>query len=115
MTTLSGSRDTIFVGQILESKQHPNADRLMLATVDYGVGEPMTIITGAPNLKPGDSGQKVAFATLGSILIDPYADGFKTMKLKSGKIRGITIRGHGLFGARTGHFRRARGHHHPAR
>ena len=53
----------------------------------------MTIITGAPNLKPGDSGQKVAFATLGSILIDPYADSFKTMKLKSGKIRGITSEG----------------------
>ncbi|HEY52635.1 MAG TPA: phenylalanine--tRNA ligase subunit beta [Caldilineae bacterium] len=86
-------RDKIFVGQIVESRKHPNADRLILATVDYGAGEPMTIITGAPNLKPGDSGQKVAFATLGSVLIDPYADHFKTMRLKSGKIRGIRSEG----------------------
>ncbi|RME80646.1 MAG: phenylalanine--tRNA ligase subunit beta [Caldilineae bacterium] len=86
-------RDKIFVGQILESRKHPNADRLLLATVDYGAGEPMTIITGAPNLKPGDSGQKVAFATLGAVLVDPYADNFKTMKLKPSKIRGIRSEG----------------------
>ncbi|NOZ73463.1 MAG: phenylalanine--tRNA ligase subunit beta, partial [Chloroflexi bacterium] len=86
-------RDKIFVGQILESKKHPNADRLLLATVDYGAAKPMTIITGAPNLKPGDHGQKVAFATIGAILIDPYADHFKTMKLKAGKIRGIQSEG----------------------
>ena len=85
--------DKIFVGQILESKKHPNADRLILATVDYGADVPMTIITGAPNLKPGDRGQKIAFATIGAILIDPYADHFKTMRLKAGKIRGITSEG----------------------
>ncbi|NOZ51299.1 MAG: phenylalanine--tRNA ligase subunit beta [Chloroflexi bacterium] len=86
-------RQKIFVGQILESRKHPNADRLILATVDYGADTPMTIITGAPNLKPGDRGQKVAFATIGAILIDPYAEHFKTMRLKAGKIRGITSEG----------------------
>ncbi len=90
---IAWERDKIFVGRIVESQKHPNADRLILATVDYGAGDPMTIITGAPNLKPGDSGQKVAFATLGALLIDPYADSFKTMKLKSSKIRGITSEG----------------------
>ncbi len=86
-------RDKVFVGQILESRRHPNADRLLLATVEYGAEQPMTIITGAPNLQPGDRGQKVAFATIGATLIDPYADHFKTMRLKSGKIRGIRSEG----------------------
>jgi len=90
---IAWARDAIFVGQILETAQHPNADRLLLATVDYGAGAPMTIITGAPNLSPGDSGQKVAFAVIGATLIDPYAEGFKTMKLKPGKIRGIQSEG----------------------
>lgn len=86
-------RDKLFVGQILETRRHPNADRLLLATVDYGRGEPMTVITGAPNLQPGDAGQKVAFATLGAVLVDPYAAEFKTMKLKPAKIRGIESQG----------------------
>ncbi len=85
--------DKLFVGQILETVRHPNADRLLLATVDYGHGDPMTIITGAPNLQPGDAGLKIAFATLGATLVDPYADGFKTMKLKPNKIRGIESQG----------------------
>ena len=53
----------------------------------------MTIITGAPNLQPGDSCVKIAFATIGAMLIDPYADSFKTMTLKAGKIRGIQSEG----------------------
>lgn len=85
--------DKLFVGQILETSRHPNADRLLLATVDYGQNQPMTIITGAPNLQPGDAGLKIAFATLGATLVDPYAEGFKTMKLKPNKIRGIESQG----------------------
>ncbi|MBX7237322.1 MAG: phenylalanine--tRNA ligase subunit beta [Caldilineales bacterium] len=85
--------DKLLVGQILETSRHPNADRLLLATVDFGQGQPMTIITGAPNLAPGDAGLKIAFATLGATLVDPYADGFKTMKLKPNKIRGIESQG----------------------
>ena len=90
---IAWERDKLFVGQILESRRHPNADRLLMATVDYGAGQPMTIITGAPNLNPGDSGMKIAFATLGATLVDPYAEGFKTMKLKPSKIRGIESQG----------------------
>ncbi len=86
-------RDKLFVGQIVETRRHPNADRLLLATVDYGHGAPMTIITGAPNLQPGAAGVKVAFATLGATLVDPYAPEFKTMKLKPAKIRGIESQG----------------------
>ncbi len=90
---LPWERDKIFVGEILKTERHPNADRLLLATVAYGGDKPMTIITGAPNLKVHDSGLKVAFATIGATLIDPYASGYKTFKLKAGKIRGIRSEG----------------------
>ena len=86
-------REKIFVGEVVRVEKHPNADRLTLVTVDYGAEEPLTVVTGAPNLKPGDSGQKVAFATAGAMLIDAYSDTFKTKKLKPGKIRGILSQG----------------------
>jgi len=90
---LGWERDKIFVGEIIRTERHPDADRLLLATVEYGGDKPMTIITGAPNLRPGDSMLKVAFATIGARLVDPYADSYKTMTLKAGKIRGIQSEG----------------------
>ena len=86
-------RDKIFVGKVLEVRPHPNADRLVLATVDYGGPEPMTVVTGAPNLKPGMRGVKVAFAIAGARLIDGHAEGRRMMTLKPGKIRGIVSAG----------------------
>lgn len=79
----------VVVAQILEVKQHPNADRLTLATVDYGRGTPLQVVTGAPNIKVGETGHKVAFGMEGSQLFDGHAEGWKTMTLKKGKIRGI--------------------------
>jgi phenylalanyl-tRNA synthetase beta chain len=90
---LPWERDKIFVGEIVRTVKHPDADRLLLATVEYGGPKPMTIITGAPNLRPGDMMIKVAFATVGARLVDPYADSYKTMVLKAGKIRGIQSEG----------------------
>ncbi|MBI4785667.1 MAG: phenylalanine--tRNA ligase subunit beta [Chloroflexi bacterium] len=79
----------VFVGHILEVKPHPNADRLTLAIVDYGRSAPIQVVTGAPNLKVGDSGQKVAFGVEGARLFDGHEAGWKPMTLKKGKIRGI--------------------------
>ncbi len=86
---LAWDRSTLFVGQILEVKPHPNADRLTLAVVDYGRAEPIQVVTGAPNIQVGDSGQKVAFALEGARLFDGHQDGWKLMTLKKSKIRGI--------------------------
>ena len=44
--------EKIVVGQILEVNPHPDADRLVLATVDYGGDENEVTVTGAPNLFP---------------------------------------------------------------
>ena len=86
---LAWDRSTLFVGQILEIKPHPNADRLTLAIVDYGHGAPIQVVTGAPNIKIGDAGQKVAFALEGARLFDGHKDGWELMMLKKSKIRGI--------------------------
>ena len=83
------SREHIFVGQVLEVKPHPNADRLTLATVEYGTGRPLTVVTGAPNLPVGSSGQKVAFALSGARLIDGYSEELRYITLKPARIRGI--------------------------
>lgn len=86
---LPWDRDRIFVGQVLEVKPHPNADRLTLAVVDYGRDQPYTVVTGAPNLKVGDRGQKVAFALEGAVLYDGHQPGRVPMTLKGRALRGI--------------------------
>src|SRR5438132_6595118 len=57
--------DKIIIGKVLQVERHPNADRLTLATVDYGATLPKTVVTGAPNLKVDDRGQKVIVALAG--------------------------------------------------
>ncbi len=86
---LAWDRDKIFVAQVVAVNPHPNADRLTLARVDYGHGEPIQVVTGAPNLKVGDRGQKVAFALEGARLFDGHAPGWKIATLKKSKIRGV--------------------------
>ena len=41
-------RDKLFVGEVLEVKPHPNAERLVLAVVEYGQGPPRPWSPGRP-------------------------------------------------------------------
>jgi phenylalanyl-tRNA synthetase beta chain len=82
-------RDKVVIGRVLAVERHPNADRLTLATVDYGAGQPKTVVTGAPNLKVGDRGQTVIVALAGSVLFDGHADAKVLKELKPSKIRGV--------------------------
>jgi phenylalanyl-tRNA synthetase beta chain len=86
-------RDKLFVGEVLAVKPHPNADRLVLAEVEYGQGTPQTVVTGAPNLRPGDHGQKIAFAVEGTRLRDGYSDTPRMQTLKRARIRGVESAG----------------------
>jgi phenylalanyl-tRNA synthetase beta chain len=52
-------------GRIAELEKHPNADRLQVARVDVGVDSPLTIVTAAANVAPG---QCIAVATVGAHL-----------------------------------------------
>ncbi len=78
----------VVVGRVAEVSQHPAADRLRLATVDYGSEEPMTVVCGAPNLA---AGQTIAFAQVGAELIDPQTRAPR--RLKRAKVRGVESRG----------------------
>ncbi len=86
---LPWDRDKIFVGELLRVERHPNADRLLLATVEYGAAQPITVVTGAPNIRPGDSGQKVALALKGARLYDGHKEGKVIVTLKEATLRGI--------------------------
>jgi phenylalanyl-tRNA synthetase beta chain len=87
--------DTIVTCNILEVLPHPNADRLVLATVDYGGPQPHTVVTGAPNLFPY-RGQgrlahplKAVFAKEGARLYDGHAEGKVVVTLKGRPVRGV--------------------------
>ena len=56
----------VVVGHVLSVEDHPNADKLHVASVDVG-GEKLQIVCGATNLKKG---QKVPVARVGAKLSD---------------------------------------------
>jgi len=66
------------IGQILDMKPHPDADKLKLLKLDLGEAEPLAIVCGASNMKQGD---KVPVATVGTNLPNG-------LTIKQGKIRG---------------------------
>ncbi len=92
------ARDKILLGAVREVKPHPNADRLVLALVDYGGPELEQCVTGATNLFPyrdqGPLAQPVwvAFAAEGAEVWDGYADPPARMILKEKTLRGIPNR-----------------------
>jgi phenylalanyl-tRNA synthetase beta chain len=67
------------VGKVLESEQHPNADRLTVNVVDVGEPAPTTIVCGAPNVA---AGQTVAVARPGAVMPDGTT-------LGTAKLRGV--------------------------
>ncbi len=88
-------RDRIVIAQIVEVRAHPDADRLVLADVDYGAGEPHQVVTGAPNIfhLKGQGrlahGPNVVYAREGSVLYDGHQPGKVLMTLKPAKLRGV--------------------------
>jgi phenylalanyl-tRNA synthetase beta chain len=88
--------DKLVIGQIMKVEPHPDADRLVLATVDYGGDEIEVTVTGAPNLFPyldqGDLGHLKLyspFAMEGATLYDGHKSGQVKMKLKGRALRGV--------------------------
>ena len=67
-------RDKIVIAEILKVEKHPDADRLNLPTVTWGDGKVKQLVTGAPNIKAGDKGQKVVLGLTGSVLYDGHAE-----------------------------------------
>src|SRR5437763_13835215 len=82
-------RDKVVIGEVLEVARHPDADKLTLPTVALGGGRTRQLVTGAPNLKVGDRGQKVVVALAGSKLFDGHAKEKVLRELKPTRIRGV--------------------------
>src|SRR6478735_682664 len=88
--TVGDEWENIYTGQVTRLEQHPNADRLNLATVEYGNGQNITVVTGAPNIQEG---QKVVLGLIGSKYIDQHQDPPRWSRLKPAKIRGVQTEG----------------------
>jgi len=75
---LTGEFSGVVIGEIVEHKAHPNADRLSICNVFDG-SEKYSVVCGAPNARVG---LKTAFARVGSELSGG-------LKIKRTKLRGI--------------------------
>ena len=82
--------DKILTAEVIAVRPHPDADRLVLAEVNYGGSENEIVVTGAPSLYDikGQEGLslKVAFAWNGAVLYDGHDEGWKKRKLKPSKM-----------------------------
>ncbi|MPQ55566.1 phenylalanine--tRNA ligase subunit beta [Duganella sp. FT27W] len=78
----------VVVGLVRDMAKHPNADRLNVCQVDVGTGTLLTIVCGAPNVRPG---LHVVCAMAGAVL-PPGADG-KPFEIKVGQLRGVESQG----------------------
>ena len=79
--SIKGGLEGIIVGEVVNCKQHPNADRLKVTEVNLG-DQVVQIVCGAPNVAEG---QKVPVATVGTLLYPTEGEPFK---IKKSKIRG---------------------------
>ncbi len=88
--------EKIVVGEVRAVHPHPDADRIVLAEVEYGGPATEVVVSGPPSLLElrgqSDLHLKVAFAMEGANLWDPYADTPRIKKLKKSKIRGVESR-----------------------
>ncbi len=84
--SVRGGLEGIVIGEVISCKEHPNADKLSITTVDVAGDKLLPIVCGAPNVAEG---QKVVVATVGTTL---YSDD-NSFKIKKAKIRGEVSEG----------------------
>ena len=89
---LDKNLEKIVVGKILSVEQHPDADKLVVCKLDVGEDEPVQIVTGAPNIKVGTSGQLVPVVLAGGKIAAAHGESEipeNGIKIKKGKLRGV--------------------------
>lgn len=79
---VKGNLKGLIIGEVVEVKPHPNADKLKLTKVNTGEETVLQIVCGAPNVAVG---QKVVVATVGTTI---YPAGKDPVTIKAAKIRG---------------------------
>ena len=90
-TAFDKNLDKIVVGQIESVEKHPDADKLVICQVNVG-SEAVQIVTGAPNIPVGSSGQKVPVVLDGGRVAGGHDGGALPedgIKIKKGKLRGV--------------------------
>ncbi|MBO4344012.1 MAG: phenylalanine--tRNA ligase subunit beta [Clostridia bacterium] len=73
----------VVVGKLLSVEPHPDSDHLLICMVDVGKEEPVQIVTGAQNVKPGE--------LVPAALDDSFLPG--GVHIKAGKLRGVASNG----------------------
>jgi phenylalanyl-tRNA synthetase beta chain len=76
---IGAALEGVIVAEILSCARHPEADRLQVCQVSTGSGEPVQIVCGAPNARPG---LKAPLAQVGAMLPGGMA-------IKAAKLRGV--------------------------
>ena len=84
---VKGGLKGLLIGEVLDVKKHPNADKLSLTKVSTGNGAALSIVCGAPNVAVG---QKVVVAPVGTTIYPVTGD---PMTMKLAKIRGEESQG----------------------
>ncbi len=75
--------ENVVVGKLLTVEKHPDSDHLLICSVDVGQAEPVQIVTGAQNVKPG--------CLVPAALHQSKLPGGVT--IKAGKLRGVPSNG----------------------
>lgn len=78
ITPVAAEFNGVVVAEVLSTHQHPNADKLRVCQVNVGQAEPLQIVCGASNVRPG---LKVPAALIGAVLPGDF-------KIKESKLRG---------------------------
>src|SRR4029079_2519230 len=84
---VKGGLKGLLIGEVRETEQQPNADKLKLTKVNVGNGEPLQIVCGAPNVA---AGQKVIVATVGTTI---YPVNNEPITMKVARIRNVESHG----------------------
>ena len=69
----------VIIAEVLTTQQHPDADKLKVCSVNVGEPEPLQIVCGASNVRPG---MKVPAALVGAVLPGNF-------NIKQSKLRGV--------------------------
>ena len=80
---VAGEFSGVVVAEIIRAEPHPDAGKLQVCTVEVGEGEPLQVVCGAANARPGI---KVPCARVGAVL----PGDFKIKKAKLSIVEGAS-------------------------